>query len=336
MRAVAPRVKVMPGGQEFRVEGAGPILEAALRGGLAMAYGCASGNCGECKCRVIEGRIRQIRPHDFRLTEAEKLQGYALMCCSTALTDMVIEAAVAHGAAEIPRQSIVAHARRMDPLSDQVMLLELVMPRTNRLRFLAGQSAIVGLGEMSATLPIASCPCEERRLHFHVRRTAGDRLSDYVFGRLRVGEPVSVEGPVGDFVLREDSPRPLVFIAWGWEGFAPVKSVIEHALAQETAASIDLFWIGAAASDHYYPQLCRSWAEALDNFRYTPVVAGPGLHGDVAPAVRNALAKSLSRLGPVASYDFYVAGDFAQVAASREYLSANGLPAERLVAWVSG
>jgi CDP-4-dehydro-6-deoxyglucose reductase, E3 len=327
----APQVKLMPGGQMFSVEGAEPILEAALRAGLAVAYGCASGNCGACKARVVAGGIRPLRTHDFRLTDAEKLQGYALMCCSTALTDLIIEAPVAQGAAEIPHQSIVAHVRRMERLSDEVMLLELVTPRTNRLRFLAGQSAVVGLGGLSATLPIASCPCEERRLHFHLRRAAGDSLSDYAFGGLRIGEPVSVEGPVGDFMLREGSARPLAFIAWGWEGFAPVKSVIEHALQQEAAESIDLYWIGAAAADHYYPKLCRSWAEALDHFRYALVLAGPELHGDAA---RDALAQALPDPGQVASRDYYIAGNFAQVAASRKYLGALGLPAEQLVAWV--
>lgn len=328
----APRVKVMPGGQTFSVEGAEPILEAALRAGLAMAYGCASGNCGECKARVVAGGIRPLRHHDYRLTETEKQQGYALMCCATALTDLIIEAEIAHSFEDMPRQSIVAHVRRMDRLSDEVMLLELVTPRTNRLRFLAGQSAIVALGGMSATLPIASCPCEERRLHFHLRRAAGNRLSDYAFGSLKIGEPVSVEGPVGEFVLCEGGARPLAFIAWGWEGFAPVKSVIEHALQQEVAESIDLYWIGAAASDHYHPKLCRSWAEALDHFRYTLIVAGPGSHGDAA---RDALAQALSDPGPVAARDFYVAGSSAQVAASREYLGALGLPADQLVAWVS-
>lgn len=327
MRVIAPHVRVVPGGQEFFVEGADTLLEAALRVGLAMAYGCSSGNCGECKARVVAGRIRQVRPHDFRLSEAEKQQGFALMCCATALTDLVIEAAVARGSDEIPRQSIVAHVRKMDSLSDDVMLLELVTPRTDRLRFLAGQSAVVGLGGMSATLPIASCPCEERRLHFHLRRIAGNRISDYAFGRLKIGEAVSVEGPLGDFVLRGEGSRPLVFVAWGWQGFAPVKSVIEHALAQEAAESIDLVWIGASPADHYHPQLCRSWADAMDNFRYTPLVA----HARPAEAI----AKALSAMGEFAARDFYVAGGADQVEATRAFLAGRGLPQDRLVAWVS-
>ena len=335
MRVMAPHVKVTPGGQEFFVEGADTVLEAALHAGIAMAYGCSGGNCGECKARVVAGTLRQVRHHDYRLTEAERQNGWALMCSHTALTDLVIEAQVARFANEIPEQSITAHVRKMENLSDEVMLLELLTPRSNRLRFLAGQGAQVTLGGASATWPIASCPCEERRLHFHVRRIPGNVISDYVFGRLRNGEAVAVAGPVGDFVLREDSTRPLVFIAWGWQGFAPVKSVIEHALAQETAESIDLYWIGAQASDHYHPRLCRSWAEAMDDFRYTPLIAGAGLHGEVVRAVRSTLGDILPAIEVPAERDFYVAGDSAQIDATRAALAEHGVPAERVATWAA-
>jgi CDP-4-dehydro-6-deoxyglucose reductase len=334
MRVMAPHVKLVPGGQEFFVEGADTVLDAALHAGLGMAYGCSAGNCGDCKARVVAGSVKPVRHHDYRLSDAEKAQGFALMCCCTALTDLVLEARVARFADDIPLQSIIAHVRRMDPLSADVMLLELLSPRTNRLRFLAGQSAQVELGGATATWPIASCPCEERRLQFHVRRRPGNVLSDYVFERLRVGEAVALTGPVGEFVLRDDSARPLVFIAWGWQGFAPVKSVIEHALAQEMAESIDLYWIGANPGDHYYPKLCRSWAEAIDNFRYTPLVAGAGLHGEVTQAVGGALTAMLGGLGPLAERDLYVAGDAAQVAASRSFLTGHGLPEAQLFTWV--
>lgn len=318
MRVMAPHVKVVPGGQEFFIEGADTVLEAALHAGLAISYGCSSGTCGECRARVVAGRLKKLRHHDFRLTEAEKLKGYALLCCHTALTDLVIEANVARGAAEIPPQSITAQVRKMDPLSGDVMLLEVLTPRTSRLRFLAGQSAIVELGGVKATWPIASCPCEERRIQFHVRRIDGNRFSDYVYHRLRIGESVALEGPVGDFVLRDDAPRPLVFVAWGWEGFAPVKSVIEHALAQDSAESIELVWIATAASEHYYSKLCRAWADAMDNFRYLPVVG-----------------RELPDLGDLSGKDIYVAGDSAQVEATRARLAEIAVANERVIAWIS-
>jgi CDP-4-dehydro-6-deoxyglucose reductase len=319
------RVKLAAGGREFSVEGAEPILEAALRAGLGVPYGCSSGNCGECKARVLDGRIAPTRAHDFRLAEAEKLQGYALMCCSTALSDLVIDAAVAHGAAEIPAQRVAAQVRKLEPLAADMVLAELVTPRSSRLRFLAGQNATLEAAGAAATLPIASCPCEERRLHFHLRRGAGHAASDALLGALRVGAPVQVTGPAGEFVLREDGARGLVFVAWGWQAFAPVKSLIEHALAQETAAAIDLVWIAASPAEHYQENLCRSWAQAMDDFRYSLLLGG----SDPCRAADAALAG----LDALAERDFYVAGAEADVAWTRDYLALAGLPAERLATW---
>lgn len=317
--------KLIAGGQEFPVEGAESLLEAALRAGLGVPYGCSNGICGACKARVVAGSTRRIRFHDFRLTEAEKLQGYALMCCSTALSDVVIDTGIAHNASDIPLQRVDAQVRRLEPLAADILLLELVTPRSQRLRFLAGQSAVLDIGGICATLPIASCPCEERRLHFHLRRNAGEPRFDDLCGRLRPGAPVSVEGPAGDFVLRDDGARPLVFIAWGWQSFAPVKSIIEHALAQEAAASIELYWIAKDASEHYYPNLCRSWAQAIDDFHYTLLVGDAVADGNVAA--------TLAALGKLPGRDVYVAGAAHEVAATRALLAAGGTPPARLSAW---
>jgi len=135
-------------------------------------------------------------------------------------------------------------------------------------------------------------------------------------------------------VLREDSDRPLVFIAWGADAFAPVKSLIEHAMAQEAAETIRLYWIGACERDHYFPKLCRAWAEALDNFRYAALVAGAGLHSEVDRAVGGALAHVLSDLDRLAGCDAYCAGEAPQVAATQGFLREHGLPDEQFFGWI--
>ncbi|HEX9183329.1 MAG TPA: 2Fe-2S iron-sulfur cluster-binding protein [Burkholderiales bacterium] len=319
------RVKLAAGSREFTVEGSEPILEAALRAGLGVPYGCSSGNCGACKARIVEGRVGRLRAHDFRLTEAEKLQGYALLCSATALSDLVVDAAVAHGAGEIPPQRIAAQVRRLEPLAGDIVLAELLTPRSSRLRFLAGQSATLELAGAAATLPIASCPCEERRLHFHLRRGAGHAASESLLGALRVGAPVQVAGPTGDFVLREDGARGLAFIAWGWQAFAPVKSLIEHALAQESATAIDLVWVAASPAEHYQENLCRAWSQAMDNFHYALLAATADPRGETAAAIE--------RLAAQPERDFYIAGTAQEVAAIRALLAGTGVRADRLSTW---
>ncbi|MEM7564647.1 MAG: 2Fe-2S iron-sulfur cluster-binding protein, partial [Pseudomonadota bacterium] len=161
LKVMTAQAKVQPSGHEFFIEGADSILEAGLRGGLGLNYGCSNGNCGLCKIRVLSGEVRPVRHHDYCFTEAEKNQGYVLACSCTAVTDIVLEADEARDASEIPEQSITARIKKVDCQDGEVILLSLQTPRTNRLRFLAGQNAGLSLEDGAGfQYPIASCPCD--------------------------------------------------------------------------------------------------------------------------------------------------------------------------------
>ncbi len=181
-------------------------------------------------------------------------------------------------------------------------LLHLQTPRSNRLRFLAGQSVTLELpGGMSASHPVASCPCDDRNLQFHVRRREGDAFAARVFEGLRAADTVRIEGPRGSFVLNEESDRPLVFIAGG-TGFAPIKSLIEHAMALEAAESLSVIWLAPAADGHYLDNLCRSWSDALDDFRYLPLtLEGAWSQEAVERVLPQALARTCQRWRPATS-----------------------------------
>ena len=51
------RVTIQPSGHQFSVEDDETILEAALREGHALPYGCRNGACGACKGRVLSGQV---------------------------------------------------------------------------------------------------------------------------------------------------------------------------------------------------------------------------------------------------------------------------------------
>src|SRR3970282_640744 len=142
---MSAHVQVQPSGRGYFVDGNDSLLEAALRAGLSLDYGCSAGSCGKCKARVVSGQVHRTRHSDYVLTAAEKNADVVLMCCHTALGDLVIEAREAHGAADMPLQSIDARIKSVSPLGDDMRLLHLQTPRSNRLRFLAGQSASLAL-----------------------------------------------------------------------------------------------------------------------------------------------------------------------------------------------
>ncbi len=325
LRLMSAHVRIMPSGHDFFQEGNSTLLEAGLRSGLALDYACSNGNCGKCKARLISGDIEKVRNHDYLLSDAEKSSGDFLMCCNTAITDVVIEAEEAGSVQDIPRQSILAKVKKIEFPNDSTALLHIKTPRSDRLRFLAGQYVALQAEDMQQAedISIASCPCDDMNLHFHVPRNDSE-LSQHVFNDMKSGDAVEVTGPAGDFVMDETSFQSLVFIACN-TGFAPVKSLIEHAMALDIAEDIHLFWITADAEDRYQHNLCRSWEDALDNFHFHPVdssLADPERPNDQS---RSVIDHILEQLDDTASYDFYVAGNRAITGSCQSALLQKGV-----------
>jgi ferredoxin-NADP reductase len=280
-----------------------------------------------------------VTPYDYPLSAAERLQGYTLLCAHSAGTaEIVLEALEAAGPREIPPQQLSVRVRAVQPLAPDTLLLHVQAPRSSRLRFLAGQGVALtgGAGApeeaddgagAQRTYPIASCPCDDRNLHFHVARDEGDALAQRLFaGAVRAGDALSLWGPTGDFVLAEGE-RPLAFVACD-TGFAPVKSLIEHAMAVDATESISLDWVAIRPDGQYLANQCRAWAAAFDGFRYA-AHASPDPAAGAAAAVA-ALAAAL----PLPERDVYVAGPEAFVAAALAALAAAGAPSAHVFASV--
>ena len=76
LKVVSARVTVRPSGHEFIVEGHDTLLQAGLKAGLKLNYGCGNGTCGLCKARVVAGDTVKVQHHDYSLSESEKSQGH--------------------------------------------------------------------------------------------------------------------------------------------------------------------------------------------------------------------------------------------------------------------
>ena len=281
-----PHVRLLPSRHNYISDKSETLLESALRAGLAVNYGCNNGKCGKCKAKLVTGEVEKTAHQDFVFSASEKDQGYILTCSNTAITDITLETEEAVGADDIPLQSLSAKIRKIQQLNDHIIQLSLKLPRSQRLRFLAGQHMELSLENhlnqegmpINAEYSIASCPCEPNNLEFHIPIKENDAFSNAILKSLqtnkRSNESVTICGPHGSFVLNEDSPNSLIFIAWD-TGFAPIRSLIEHAISLDKSDNIHLYWMTTKVEDHYLHNLCRSWNDALDNFNYTPLLAEP-------------------------------------------------------------
>ena len=321
LKIMSAHVTIQPSGHEFFVEGNDTLLEAALRAGISLDYGCSNGNCGDCRARLVSGEVRKVRAHGFVLSQAEKDAGVILLCSCAAVNDVVIEASVA-GAHEIPEQQLTARVKAVEVFNPQVAALHLTAPRSQRLRYLAGQSLRLNLPGASGIYPIASCPCEERHIEIHVPNIAGDDIPGLV-SELRVNDSVELQGPYGDFVLDDNSERPVLFLAFG-AGFAPIRSLIQHAMSLDLAESMDLHWL-AGDTGQYQNNQCRAWADALDNFTYIPHENGKDAEGT--------LAGIASGYPDLHRFDVYAAGTSAQLQIAKPLFLQCGLPEKQ---WHAG
>jgi len=129
-------------------------------------------------------------------------------------------------------------------------------------------------------------------------------------------------------VLRQDSARPLAFLCCD-TGFAPMRSLVEHALALDTVAAMSLYWAATRPGGQYLANQCRAWADALDDFRY---LAFDAIDATAAgAAVAGALAADLA---DPEERDIYVAGPEAFVQAAVAGLQAAGVAGARIRATV--
>jgi len=322
LKLMSAHVTIQPSGHEFFVEGNDTLLEAALRNGVSLNYGCSNGNCGDCKARVVSGEVKKVHAHDYVLKEADKDAGMILMCSYAPVNDVVIEASVA-GARDIPLQQLTAKVKSVEVFNPHMAALHILAPRSQRLRYLGGQSVDASIDGVRGRYAIASCPCEDRHIEIHVPRRPGDAFAEAVFHQIKPNDTVNVEGPYGEFVLDEDSPRPVIFLAFG-AGFAPIKSLIQHAMSLELAESMDLHWLADEAG-HYQDNLCRAWTDALDNFDYVPHAQSDAPDG--------VLAAIMMDYPDLHRFDVYAAGTAAQLEQARVQCVRQGLPDVR---WFAG
>jgi CDP-4-dehydro-6-deoxyglucose reductase len=296
------RVRLVAGQHEFSASSKQSLLKAGLEAGLNLKYGCETGSCGECLSRLVEGRIDPFRHSDFRLTDEQKQQGLFLSCCHSALSNCLLDMPEFGGVEDIPHQQISARVYKLQPLSSQVLSIVLKTPRTQSLEFLAGQHVTLDLGnELQRNKSIASCPCDGLRPEIHVQKRPGDPFSDYVFNRLQKNDRVEIQGPAGQFVMDDESTRPIIFLAFD-TGFASIKSLLEHSVALEKPQPIRLYWIVTPNREPYLENYCRSIEDALDNVTYLPLA----IKNESSYCVEQALRKILHQEQSLGIADWFV------------------------------
>lgn len=326
---MAYQVTIKDSGRQFPVAADEVVLEAALKHDLGLPYGCQSGNCGACRAKLLSGRV-DYRARPEALSDLELRQGYTLLCQARAQSDLLIQVEELPDHHAIRVRNLPARVARKALLSHDVMALFLELPQGRRFEFLAGQYVDILLPDgRRRSFSLANPPGgDDSLLELHLRHVPHGQFTDYVFNQMPERALLRIEGPLGNFYLRE-SDRPAIFMGGG-TGFAPLKGMLEHAFVRRLSRPLHLFCGVRSRRDLYMHELARGWQRAHPNFRYTPVLSEPqpedawqGKTGLVHEAVA-------AEYADLAAHEVYMSGPPAMIQSARARFTQQGLALEHL------
>jgi len=321
-------INTIPCGHRLTARAGETVLEAALRQGVNLPYVCRDGACGVCKGRILKGTVDYGTYQKGVLTEAEKTEGKALFCCAKPLSDLDIECHEVDKLRQFPIKTLPFRVQKMEQAAPDVMLLELLPEGDERMNFVAGQYVAVQLEDgIKRSYSIASPPHETEHLQLHIRLVEGGKFTGHVFNGMKEGDVLQVEGPYGNFSLREEDDKPIIFMSGGC-GFGAIKGMVEHAFKVGLDRSMTLYW-GAKSPADLYSDLPEKWQQEHDNFKFIPVLSEPkpeyGWQGRTG-LVHEAILQDYERLN---DYQVYACGSPGMVEASRAPFMAKGLPEDQ-------
>ena len=324
-----PQVALVPTGQQFTAEADEPVLAAALRAGLNLPHSCKGGHCASCIARIVSGSVAYPGPRPAGITDHEATDGYALLCQARALTDLQVEAREVRPAPDVEVKSLPVRIERKQLVAPDVMAVFLRLPAVEPLHYRAGQYLdFVLSGGRRRSFSIASAPGDGPFIELHVRRASTAGFTAQLFDSMQPGTLLRIEGPLGQFWLRTESPRPALMVGGG-TGYAPLRAMLRQLIAAGDRRPVTLYWGSRDASGLYEHDWLSGLVPARRGFEYRPVLSEPDPR---LPGARigHVHAAVLEDHRDLAACDVYASGPPAMIEAIRAEFLAAGLPREQL------
>jgi CDP-4-dehydro-6-deoxyglucose reductase, E3 len=330
------RVRIEPSGHEFDVVDSETVLDAAMREGVLLPYSCRNGSCGTCKGKILDGTVDYGVYEDKALSAEERGAGLALFCQARPLSDLVVWAREIVAPAHIEIKTLPCRVVKMDRVAHDVMILSLRLPQHERFKFLAGQYIDILLRDGNRrSFSLANPPQQDGVLEIHVRQVPNGQFTNHVFTKMQEKDLLRFRGPLGIFFLRSEEeppampPHPAVLVAGG-TGFAPIKSIVQDAIARGLDRPMHLYWGARAGRDLYLHDLALEFTRAHPQFRYTPVLSEAQPQDDWRGRTGLVHEAVLADYPDLSGVDVYASGPPPMIEALRANTHKHGLPEDRL------
>lgn len=300
------------------------VASAAYRSGVNVPLDCREGACGTCKAHLESGRVRMEDYVEDALSPAEEAAGRILTCKTTALSDCVVRIPAASTLClKTPPGPVEGRIAALEPLADSGFLLTLEGEGIGTLDFLPGQYAnlgVPGTNEHRAYSFSSLVERERGRVEFLIRRVPGGLMSGYLAERARVGDVMSLRGPLGGFYLRAIG-RPVLMLAGG-TGLAPFLAMLER--IRETGSAYPIHLVYGVNREEELAGLERleGFTRSVPGFGFTVCLARPARPCANTGFVSDFLAPEHLHGGDV---DVYLCGPPPMVEAVERVIAGRGV-----------
>ncbi|MDA3833976.1 MAG: FAD-binding oxidoreductase, partial [Spirochaetales bacterium] len=232
--------------KELIVKGGQPLLKALGGEGVFIPSACGGrGSCGLCKVKVIEGGGQYLPTELPWISEEERKENIRLSCQFKIKTDVKIQ---------IPEdlfnvRQYTAKVEGLRDLTHDIKEVRLALIDPPEISMTAGQFVQFQVPEYELTdepvyraYSMASVPSDSKYVELEIRLVPNGICTTYVHKYLKEGDEVLLNGPYGDFFLRE-TDRPMICIAGG-SGMAPLKSILLD-MAEKSSERMVQYFFGA-------------------------------------------------------------------------------------------
>lgn len=272
--AMSFNVKIRQVDAPLSVEMGDTVLKAALDADIAYPHGCQSGNCGACKSRLHEGEVEMSPYSEYALTDAEKDSGLILACRAVPWSDCEVAWLEQDEVVSHPLRKLDCTVRELDRMTHDIMRVRMAIEAGGPFDFTAGQYArVIFQDQPPRDYSMANLP-DTDLVEFHIRMVPQGGVSTFVNTDLKVGDSVRVEGPYGISYLRQKHTGPILALAGG-SGLAPVKAIVEQALADGAEQPMHMYFGVRDEQDIYLEDHFQALADKHANFTFEVVLSEP-------------------------------------------------------------
>ncbi|MFP4475179.1 MAG: NADH:ubiquinone reductase (Na(+)-transporting) subunit F [Desulfatibacillaceae bacterium] len=327
-------VDINDGDKEFDATGGGKLLTTLQDQGIFVPSACGGrGSCGLCKVRVKEGG-GPLLPTETPYLEDEEIERNVRLSCQLKVRENI--------RIEIPEElfyikEFLAKVDSLRDLTHNIREVNLKLVEPNEIKFKPGQFVQFEAPQYPGSpepvyraYSLASPASDTGRITLVITKVPDGICTTFVHEHLKEGDEVTINGPYGDFYLR-DSDAEMIMVATG-SGLAPLMSILYQMRDEDIKRKATLYFGVRTRGDLFYTEELKKLEEQLHDFTFVPVLSQPGEDTDWDGAtglVTQPINEHLKD-GDNDKREAYLCGNPLMIESAVELFDNNGITEERI------